>query len=82
MTRETLEEFVVQECPTWATGTIVFNDELGSIVGYGSLKRLEDGSAAVRVTSAPCGAALLGEPAPVRVLLRRGVPRIAELPSA
>lgn len=78
MTRETLEEYISQVCPTWTIGTVVLNDEHGSIIGYGSLKRQEDGTAAIRIVSAPSGVDLLGEPVPSRLLLRRGVPRTAE----
>lgn len=39
------------ECPTWATGTVVLRDEGGEIVACALLKRTGEASAAVTVSA-------------------------------
>jgi hypothetical protein len=48
----TVENSFREECPTWATGTVVLRDERGAVVGCATLKRTGEASAAVTAYAA------------------------------
>lgn len=54
-----LTNVLAETCPNYATGTMLFRDEGGHIVGYGKLKRTGEFAVEVTASSSPEGVSLL-----------------------
>lgn len=74
MTAAELKEFEL-DCQTrivlapdmvfgWTTGTVLLRDECGTLVGYGSIRRVGEDAAMIGITSSPSGVALLSASLP------------------
>lgn len=58
-----LGKVLTEKCPKWATGTLLLRDEKGNLVGYGFVRRTEEG-ADVQVSASPSGVRFLSSSPP------------------